>query len=106
MVLPQRQTYRPTEQNREPRTNPCMCGQMVFDKGSRPFNSERTGSPTNGARAAGCAGAKGAGWSHRTAVHGNQLKMERRPKSKTKKYTVLRKKQKKSLIKSGLVIMP
>lgn len=106
MVLPQRQTYRPTEQNREPRTNPRMCGQMVFDKGSRPFNSERTGSPTNGAGAAGCAGAKGAGRSHRTAVHGNQLKMERRPKSKTKKYTVLRKKQKKSLIKSGLVIMP
>ena len=35
MILIQRQKYKPMEQARNPRDDPCACWQFIFDKGSR-----------------------------------------------------------------------
>ena len=35
MVLAQKQKYRPMEQDRKPRKNPCTYGYLIFDKGDK-----------------------------------------------------------------------
>ena len=42
MVLAQRQKYRSMEQNGKPRDNPHTYGYLIFDKGSRIYNREKT----------------------------------------------------------------
>ena len=42
MVLKQKQTHRSMEQNREPRNEPHLYGQLIYNKGGMPHNGEKT----------------------------------------------------------------
>ena len=48
MVLAQKQTHRSMEQNREPKMDPQLYGQLIFDKAGKNSNGKRTFSSTNG----------------------------------------------------------
>lgn len=41
MVLAEEGTHRPTEQNREPETDPQKYVQLIFDKGAKLIQSEK-----------------------------------------------------------------
>ena len=53
MLLAQIQKYRPMEQDRKPRNKPCTYGHLIFDKGGKSIQWEKTDSSTN------CAGKTG-----------------------------------------------
>ena len=48
MVLAQKQTHRPMEQNREPRNGPHMCGQLILGKPEKSIQWKKVSS-ANGA---------------------------------------------------------
>ena len=48
MILAQKQTCRPMEQNRELRSEPIHLGQLTFDKEARPYYRVRTVFSING----------------------------------------------------------
>ena len=50
MVLAQKQKYRPMEQGRKPRINPCTIGTIFLTKEARIYNGAKTASSINGAR--------------------------------------------------------
>jgi hypothetical protein len=47
MVLAQKQTGRPVEQNRDPRYESTQLCPPYFFKGPKTYNGEKTASPTN-----------------------------------------------------------
>ena len=49
MVLAEKQTYRPMEHNREPRMDPWLFGQLLFDQQEKSSNGKKTVSSINGA---------------------------------------------------------
>ena len=49
MVLAQKQTYRPKEQDRKPRNKPMHLGTLFLTKKARIYNGEKTASSINGA---------------------------------------------------------
>ena len=49
LVLAQKQKYRPMEQDREPKDNPCTYGYLIFTKEIRIYNGAKTASSIDGA---------------------------------------------------------
>ena len=49
MVLAQKQKYRSMEQDRKPRINPCTYGYLIFDRGGKNIQWDKTVSSKNGA---------------------------------------------------------
>ena len=48
MILIQKQTHRSMEQNRKPRMNPQLYGQLIFDKAGKNIQWKKVVSSTNG----------------------------------------------------------
>ena len=48
MVLAQKQTHTSMEQNIEPRNKPTLIRQLIYDKGGKIYNGEKTASSING----------------------------------------------------------
>ena len=66
--------HRSTEQN-SPEINPCIYGQLVYDKGANTYNGERAVFLTNGARKPGQLRAKEKKPMLSFTIHKNQLKL-------------------------------
>ena len=49
MVLAQKQTHRPMEQNRDSEMDPRLFGQLIFDKAGKTYSGKKTVSSINGA---------------------------------------------------------
>ena len=64
------------EQNTEPRINPCICGELIYDKGGRIYNRERIMALINGVWKTGQHMQKNETGPLSYTIDNNQLKMD------------------------------